>query len=34
MDTFTRNYSIGLASLALALVLFWLYSLWAPGFGN
>jgi hypothetical protein len=30
MDTFTRNYSIGLASLALALVLFWLYSLWTP----
>lgn len=30
MDTFTRNYGIGLASLALALVLFWLYSLWTP----
>ena len=30
MDAFTRNYSIGLASLALALVLFWLYSLWTP----
>lgn len=30
MDTFSRNYSIGLASLTLALVLFWLYSLWAP----
>ncbi len=30
MDTFTRNYSIGLASLALGLVLFWLYSLWTP----
>jgi hypothetical protein len=30
MDTFTRNYGIGLASLALSLVLFWLYSLWTP----
>lgn len=30
MDSFTRNYSIGLASLALGLVLFWLYSLWTP----
>ena len=30
MDTFTRNYSTGLASLALGLVLFWLYSLWTP----
>ena len=30
MDTFTRNYSIGLASLVLSLVLFWLYSLWTP----
>ncbi len=30
MDTFTRNYSMGLASLVLGLILFWLYSLWAP----
>lgn len=30
MDTFTRNYSMGLASLVLSLIIFWLYSLWAP----
>lgn len=30
MDSFTRNYSIGFASLALGLVLYWLYSLWTP----
>jgi hypothetical protein len=30
MDSFTRNYSIGLGALALALAAFWLYSIWSP----
>jgi hypothetical protein len=30
MDKFTRNYSIGLAALALALTAVWIYSIWSP----
>jgi hypothetical protein len=30
MDRFTRNYSIGFAVLALALIAFWIYSVWSP----
>ena len=30
MDSFTRNYSIGLAAVALALLGLWLYSIWTP----
>ena len=30
MDSFTRNYSIGLGALVFALVAFWIYSVWSP----
>jgi hypothetical protein len=30
MDRFTRNYSIGLGTLALALAAIWVYSSWSP----
>ncbi len=30
MDSFTRNYSIGLGALVLALSALWIYSAWAP----
>lgn len=34
MDSFTRNYSIGLAALALALIGLWIYSSWSPRVGE
>jgi len=30
MDSFTRNYSIGLAALVLGLIGLWIYSIWTP----
>ena len=30
MDTFTRNYTIGLAAAVLLLLGLWLYSIWSP----
>jgi hypothetical protein len=30
MDSFTRNYSMGLGALVLALVALWIYSVWSP----